>query len=371
MRFVLDARHAAQPGGFATYLRAIGSRLAHHTRADEQLRFWLTPSCEPLASGDGVTHHRVRAARSGLINLLLSGRFDALRRDDVFHAPANVLPYALPCRTVVTVHDILWLTHPQWCQPNRWTRPISRAYYSTGIWHALHAADRIITVSAASADSILQRAPQVRSRLHVIHNAADPEYRLAASTEVAERRARELLGFDAPYFIVVGLNQTSKGHAHALRGFAALAASSARLVFVQRVNKGGELVRLAAALGVADRVVFLNALPRADIIPLMQSARALVHPSLWEGFGIPPLEAMSVGCPVIASDIPAIREVVGSAGLLVEPASAPAITAAMQRICDDATLRSELRAQGLERARDFSWDKAAAQTLDIYREAAR
>jgi alpha-1,3-rhamnosyl/mannosyltransferase len=371
MRFVLDARYAARLGGIGTYVRAVGSRIAAMNAGAHPLRFWTAVDSEPISSAPGVTHHHVRRAAASLATLLWPAHLDRLHRDDVFHAPANILGFGLPCRTILTLHDTLWLTRPDWCQPNRLARPFSRRYFKLGIHHGMQTATRIITVSHASADGILQCAPSTRERLVVIPNAADPEFRPPEARTEAARRASEILGFHEPYFLVLGQHQESKGHTFTLAGFAAMRSNSARLVFVQRLNRGGALFRMADELGVADRVSFLGALSKTALIPVMQSALALVYPSLSEGFGIPTLEAMSVGCPVIASDIPSLREVLAGAGMLVPPACASAITSAMQRVYDEPALREELRGRGLERAPAFSWDKTAALTHEVYRDMAR
>lgn len=127
---------------------------------------------------------------------------------------------------------------------------------------------------------------------------------------------------------------------------------------------------MATDLGILDRVHFVRQVDTPDLVALLQSATALLQPSLSEGFGIPVLEAMACGCPVVASDIPALREVLGEAGTLVPINDDVALGAAIRRLADDLILRQEQRARGLERAQHFSWDKTAAQTLEVYREAA-
>jgi glycosyltransferase involved in cell wall biosynthesis len=370
MRFVIDARRAgARPSGIGTYVRAVGTRLAEQT--DEPVRFWVPPDAPPVSTRPNVTQHVLRSGTASLGSLLWPSRLDQFQRDDVFHATANILGFGLPCRSIVTLHDVIWLEHPEWCQPNPWLLPFSRRYFSVGIHHGIAAAERIITVSQAAADTILRTAPQVRKRLVVIPLAADPDFQPAVSRSESARRAAELLGFREPYFLVVGQNQPSKGHAYALSAFARAALQGVRLVFVQRLRHGRGIHAQAQALGIADRVSFVGAKSRKDLISLMQGATALLQPSLAEGFGLPTLEAMASGCAVIASAIGPIAEVVGDAGCLVAPAQVEPLARALSRVATEPSYADELRARGLERAAAFSWERTAEQTLAVYREVAR
>ena len=152
-------------------------------------------------------------------------------------------------------------------------------------------------------------------------------------------------------------------------GFAAGSAPDEILVLVQRTSTGRGLKRRVDELGISERVRWLPDLQLADLIMLLQSARALLQPSIVEGFGLPALEAIACGCPVIASDTPALVEVLGGAGLHAAVGSASALAREIQRMRDDG-LRSELVVRGIERAKQFDWDITARLTLEVYREAA-
>jgi glycosyltransferase involved in cell wall biosynthesis len=365
MRFVIDARRAGpRPSGIGTYARAVGSRLA--AVSSRECRFWIAPGAEPIAGGAHVTHHVVRGGTASLGSLLWPARLDVLRPDDVFHATANILGFNLPRRSVLTLHDVLWLEHPSWCQPNPWLLPFSAAYFRVGIQHGLRAAAHIITVSQAAADTIVRSAPQVQARLSVIPLAADPDFRPPESRSESVARAAKLLGFSDPYFLVVGQNQASKGHRYALEAFATALPRRHRLLFVQRLRAGQGIHRDARELGLGERVVFVGPRSRADLVTLLQAASALVQPSLAEGFGLPVLEAMASGCPVVASDIPTLREVLGGAGCLFPVANSGELARALTRVAGEPGLRAELRAHGLERAATFSWDRTAEATLQVY-----
>ncbi|MEO7036204.1 MAG: glycosyltransferase family 1 protein [Polyangiaceae bacterium] len=370
MRFVLDARYAGpRPSGIGNYVRAIAARLpALAPNAD--FEFWLPKGTEPLSASPRVQHRTVSAPPSGLLTLAGPSFLGELEPGDLFHTPANVLGFHVPCPALVTVHDTMWLEHLAWCQPRPWLRPISGAYFGIGIRRALRHAARILTVSQASADDIVRVEPSAAQRVVVVPNAHEACFRTPESRDAARALAADTLGFDEPYFLVVGQNQPSKGHPLALEAFAAAALSGYRLVFVQRLEVGRGLHRLAQRLGVAERVHFSEAVSLERLVSLYQSASALLQPSLAEGFGLPALEGMACGTPVIAHDIPALREVLGTAGHLVPVGDVNALSQALKRVVLEPPWASELAARGVERARAFSWDRAAELTWQVYSEVA-
>ncbi|HEX7669510.1 MAG TPA: glycosyltransferase family 1 protein [Polyangiaceae bacterium] len=366
----MDARYAGpQVSGIGNYVRGIASRLPHLSR-DARFRYWTRPGTRRLSAAPNASEATVRPRPAGLATLFWPSLLDELRPDDVFHAPANILGYGLPCRAIVTVHDVMWLDHLEWCQPRPWLRPLSKRYYTAGILRALRHAERILTVSQASADAIVRIERSAHSRIVVTPNGHEAHFRPPLSREEARADAARRLGFDAPFFLVVGQNQPSKGHAIAVQAFAEAALPHHRLVLVQRLERGRGLDRLVRDLGIGDRVAFASQLPLEGLVALVQSATALVQPSLAEGFGLPVLEAMASGCPVIASDIPPLREVLGGAGCLVPAGSTNALRQAFSDLAKDPARLAEQRERGLLRARNFSWDRSAALTLEVYRDVA-
>jgi len=234
---------------------------------------------------------------------------------------------------------------------------------------AMRHATRIIAVSEATAARIRAVSPESSERIVVTHNAADAAFHPPSDAAAAAERARAVLGSAAPYYLVVGKNEPYKGHEVAVRAFARAARPEELLVLVQRNGAGQRLAALAEGLGVASRVRFVPNVSADDLVGLLQSARALLQPSLIEGFGIPALEAMACGCPVVGSDTPALVEVMGGAGLHAAVGNADALASAMQRL-EEPELRSQLVQRSLARARDFDWDKTARATLAVYRQAA-
>ena len=368
-RFVIDARYVrARPSGIGNYVAALIARFPA-LAPEAQFRLWCHPERPEPVVGPNVSRLVVPAAADGLRTLLRPASLDELSPEDVIHFPFSLLGRGLPCPSVVTVHDLMWLEHAPKVDARPLLRRVRARYYQAGMRFALAHATRLIAVSRATADRVLAVAPGSARRVHVIHNAAGAAFVAPVDREAAARRAAELIGSAAPYYVVVGKNEPYKAHQLVLQAFAREAQPGELLVLVQRTRRGAGLERLAQELGIADKLRWLPTLSEPELVTVLQAARALLQPSLVEGFGIPALEAMASGCPVIASDTPSLVEVLGGAGLHSAVGDAADLAAAMRKL-RDGSLREELRARGLERARNFSWDVAAAQTLEVYREAA-
>ncbi len=368
-RFVIDARYVRTgPSGIGIYVAALIARLPA-LAPEARFRLWTHPDNPDPVMASNVSSLVVSATADGLRTLFRPASLDELAPDDVVHFPFSLLGRGLPCPSVVTIHDLMWLEHPEKVDARPLMRRLRARYYRLGMRTALADATRLIAVSEATADRIRAVAPESAARVRVIHNAAGPAFAAAVDLRASQARAAQLLGSDAPYYLVVGKNEPYKAHQLVLEAFAREARPEELLVLVQRTRRGAGLDLLAQRLGIAARVRWLPTLSELELVTVLQAARALLQPSLVEGFGIPVLEAMASGCPVIASDTPALVEVLGGAGLHAPVGDSAGLAAAMRRL-HDGSLRDELRARGLERAKAFSWDAAAAATLEVYREAA-
>ncbi len=369
MRLVLDARYLGpKTSGIGNYVRAIATRLPR-LAPELELRLWLPPAGDlPEALEGRSTVRRISAIPNGVASLLAPHWWEGWRSGDLFHSPANILGFGIPAPSVVTVHDVMWLDHLSWCQPNPWLRPISFAFFQTAIRHALTQAKRILTVSQASADAILRRYPGAGPRIVVARNAHEACFQPPAEPAKVRAEAARVLGFDEDYVLVVGQNVPSKGHELALEAFARSAPRHLRLVLVQRLLPGAALAAQAKRLGITERVTFASELPFASLLAVLQSARVLLQPSRAEGFGLPALEAMASGCPVIASDIAPLVEVLGTGGLTFASGDADALSSVLQRYFASSSAYAEQRARGLVRAKDFSWERTAELTVATYRE---
>jgi glycosyltransferase involved in cell wall biosynthesis len=368
-RFVIDARYVdAKPSGIGRYVEALIQRLPSLAPATE-FELWTHPERPQPVSFANAHCSPLRARADGLRTLLAPSLLGALRPNDVVHFPFSLLGRGLSCATVVTIHDLMWLEQPELVDRRPWLRRARQAFYQRGMLGALARASRIIAISEATAARIRAIAPASAERVRVTHNAASSAFVPSADEAAARHAAASIIGSSAPYYLVVGKNEPYKAHEVALEAFARAAGADELLVLIQRAGSGAGLNRLASELGIAKRLRFLPSVSQSELLSLLQGARALLQPSIVEGFGIPVLEAMAAGCPVIASDTPALVEVLGGAGLHAPIGDRGGFAAALTRL-RDPQLREGLRQRGLQRARHFDWDQTAAATLAVYREAA-
>jgi alpha-1,3-rhamnosyl/mannosyltransferase len=290
------------------------------------------------------------------------------RRDGaaVYHAPHYVCPPVLPCPAVVTVHDLIHLRFP----PTR-GRALGPLYARVMLRLAAWRAAALLTVSEATRRDLVARLGVRPERVRVIPNGVAAAFAPAADPEAVAAGLGDL-GVVAPYVLFVGNPLPHKNLDRLLRAWAGLPGEAGRLV-VAGVAPGRRAAVDAAvvAAGVGGRVHVLPPVPRAALVRLYQGARAVACPSLWEGFGLPALEAMACGTAVVASDRGALPEVVGDAALTVDPTRVDALREALYALTVQESLRAALAARGVARARTFSWRRAAEATLAVYATAGR
>jgi glycosyltransferase involved in cell wall biosynthesis len=369
-RFVIDARYVEpKPSGIGRYVEALIERLPR-LAPSEHFHLWAHPARPEPVKAPNVSASPVSAPSDGLRTLLTPSLLGELGVDDVIHLPFSILGRGLRCASVVTIHDLMWLEQPELVEGRPFLRRVRQPYYRRGMRWALQHATRLIAVSEATRARMLALVPECEERVSVTHNAADVSFAPPADAAAAARAAAQVIGSSAPYFLVVGKNEPYKGHEVAIAAFARAAVNDELLVMIQRSSGGQKLVALADRLGIGQRVRWLPAVSSEQLVALVQSAHALLQPSLVEGFGIPAVEAMAAGCPVIGSDTPALLEVMGNAGLHARAGDAEALARAIDALREPG-LREQLRARGRARARDFDWERTAAATLEVYREARR
>jgi glycosyltransferase involved in cell wall biosynthesis len=326
----------------------------------------------PLCNAPNVIERVVRWEANGPVTLFCLPRLVDLSGVDLFHAPFNILPHGLKMPSVATVHDLMWLKRPELAGSGAWGR-VEALFYGHGIRRALEHATRILTVSSATLADIRTFDQRAYGRTSVVPPAVLEDFRpLAGAWGMdAVRRVREKwLRGASRYVIAVGQSSPYKNHEAVLRSFATAFADAPefKLVVVQRLGDDAPMRRLATHLGLLDRVVLLGEIPRADLVALYNGAALLCHPSLWEGFGLPLVEAMACGCPVVTSPCASMPEVAGHAALYAMPDDPRAIAHALRRIAFDPVLARALRERGLARVRALpSWDDFARAHLEVYR----
>jgi len=307
---------------------------------------------------------------------------------DVLHCPDFIPPFRRRCPAVITVHDLAFLLYPSILTPD------SARYYGQ-IRRAVESAEGIIAVSHNTQRDMQQLLGVPADRVTVIHHAAEERFRpLSDQAEVDRYLARE--GLPRDFILFVGTVEPRKNLTTLLRAYGRLL-KEADLPGGWRTGAGSqspdpqpppgswpklvlagargwlydEVYRVVEQFRLMDHVISLEEVTPDDLVFLYNAARLFVFPSLYEGFGFPPLEAMACGTPVVSSNTSSLPEVVGNAALTVDPRDEVALAEAIWRGLTDETLRSNLRAAGLRQAASFSWHTTVEQTLEVYRKAAR
>ncbi len=283
-------------------------------------------------------------------------------RPDVLFVPSHVLPIICPVPGVVTVHDLGYLAYP------RAHRRFDRWYLDWTTRRHTRVAAHILADSEATRQDLIRHYGADPRRITVVYPGLDPAFRpLDDMGQLSAVRSR--YGIQPDYIIHVGTLQPRKNLHRLLDalehpGTTQYALRNIRLLLVGKPGwLAGNLLARVTAMG--DRVRLLGHVDQRDLPALISGARALVMPSLYEGFGFPVLEAMACGTPVVASNVSSLPEVAGDAALLVDPRDTDALADALARILTDEDLRAELRWRGLERAQQFTWQRAAQQTLTV------
>ncbi len=279
---------------------------------------------------------------------------------DLLHSPKSTLPSGLSCPSVMTVHDVIFLRHgssyPAWF---RW-------YWSRTLNRSVERATKILCVSKTTAKDVEELLPGSRGKVHPVQSGVN----LAAFASLSAERGedvRKRLGVSPPYFFFVGNITIRKNIPFLVDAFATIRNEfPGTLVLAGGHDYGSEgIVRKLSG----DAVRFVGRVSDEELAALYQGAVALVYPSKYEGFGLQALEAMAAGCPVVASTGGALPEVVGDAGILQDPEDAQAWADAMIRLWKDDGFRRDLVGKGRERLEDFTWERTAQKTMELYEQA--
>ena len=365
MRIVLDARKL-HDFGIGTYIRNLVTGLgALDTTTDYILLTKPGDTATATAAGPNFRAIVESAKPYSLAEQWRVPLAAARARADLLHEPHYVLPPLTRCRTVVTIHDCIHLRLPEYL-PSR----AAFVYAHTMIRLAARKANRVLTVSEASKRDILHYTGISPDKVTVIYNGLDERF-AAAPDAAAIDRVRQRFQLDHPFVLYVG---NIKPHKNLERLIAAFAAArpdgpeGLKLVVIGDETSNYPSVRQAVHRHRLDKHVrFFGFQPAATLVVFYRLARAFAFPSLCEGFGLPPLEAMANETPVVTSNLSSLPEVAGDAALLVDPYDVASIADGIRRAVTDEPLRQMLIARGRERARQFSWRKAAADTLAAYR----
>ena len=377
MRIGIDARFLTHPqaGGFRTYTRSLVAALADVDHDNEYVLYVDRAPETPLALGPNFTVRPVPATVP-LVGMAWREQVELPRlaaQDhlDLFHAPSLTGPLRLDCPTVVTIHDMIWRRElPRRLSLNK--HAVMDWYYRHVPERAARRANAIITVSRASGDSITQGLGTPPEHVHVTYEAAHARFRPVAEPD-ALAGVRAKFGLPDSFLLAMGSADPRKNVAGLLRAYAALPAQEqARCplaIVWANPHLASGLAELGEALGIRPHLHFLQGVEDEDLVLLYNAATLFVFPSHYEGFGLPLLEAMACGTPVVASNNSSIPEIAGDAALLVDSNDDAALAGALAQVLSDEGLRARMAEQGKAQASEFSWARCARETMAVYQEA--
>lgn len=287
---------------------------------------------------------------------------------DVLHVQFTAPPLA-PCRVVCTIHDLAFEHLPETFKRRSWIQ------MRMTVRHTAKNAARIITVSEYSKRDIVETYGIPAEKIAVTHEAAPAHFQPVIS-ENELQRARQTYGIEGEYVLSVGSIQPRKNLTRLIAAYSRLRTkrTEGKLPKLVLVGKQawlyGETLKAIKDFGLSDSVILTGYVPESDLPALYSGALCFIYPSYFEGFGLPPLEAMKCGAAVIVGNRTSLPEVVGNAAVMVDPFDIDALAFAIEKLIDDSDFRSRLRVQGLERSKKFSWHSTARKTLAVYKQAA-
>ena len=368
MRIAIDVRKL-HDFGIGTYVRNLVRWLARLDQESEYVLICRPEDCEHVEQlGPNFRPLPDRSPNYSVFEQL-TVPVDLVRaRADLFHAPHYVLPAFTPCRSIVTIHDCIHLMFPQYL-PGR----LAHTYARVAFWIAAHRSARVLTVSEASKRDILRLCPVPSDKVDVIYNAIDDRFNQPPDA-TQMMRVRERYQLHDRFLLYSGNVKPHKNLERLIDAFARLRRQGIDdiklLITGSEISRYATLRRAVHRYNLHQHVRFLGFLSAETLATLYHLADAFVFPSLYEGFGLPPLEAMASGTPVLTSNVSSLPEVVGDAALLIDPYDPVAIADGLRRILSDDSMRARLISRGRERAARFSWEESAGRVLSIYRQVA-
>jgi len=354
----IDARKEAD-GGIGRYIRNLVKGLL--LTGTDDVFAWL----KPQSKFQDFKHHRFypETEKAGLYSvseqISLSGKVNR-SSVDIFHAPHYVVPVRLTPPSVVTIHDVIHLVYPK--------SPLHKFYAYFQIKHAIKAAGVVITPSGFSERELIRRFPEASDKTVVIAYGIEEFFTQRSEKAMQENEGQPLLPEN--YLFYAGNHKPHKNLSQLLEICREMFKKYPNLFLVLTGSRGSErgaVYRKAKQLGIEEKVKFTGNLDNDALAACYSRALVFVFPSLYEGFGFPPLEAMACRTPVIAFDVATMPEVVGNGGILVPREDGAAFFRALDRLISDPALRRQWGRKGEERAKMFRWNQSVKKHIEVYR----
>lgn len=369
MRIGIDARLTYhQKAGISRYTLHLISELAEMDRENDYLIFQHRKHTTPLVSAPNFTRKTLYSPVHNRLEQPMLWLEMRLHQLDLLHSTDFIPPLYSRVPSVITVHDLAFLRWPHFLTED------NAAYYSQ-IDRGVRRAQHVIVPSHSTKNDVISHLGVPDNKISVIYEAAAPLYRpIPVAPALADLQQR----YNIPdkYMLFVSTIEPRKNIEGLLRAFHHLRQKyNVHDVGLVLAGKPGwlyeEIYRTAEELGLQESAFFIGRVTDEDLHKLYVAAQVHLHPALYEGFGLPPLEAMACGTPTIVSNTSSLPEVVGDAALTVNPQNWEEIAVAMHRVLSSPDLREELRQKGMQRAAIFSWQRAAAETLAVYEKVVR
>jgi glycosyltransferase involved in cell wall biosynthesis len=367
VRIGIDVRKI-KDGGIGTYISELLERIIPADSSNEYTLFFAP---EDISEYDYSWHNVVKKInRSGKYSLgeHVSFPIQAQKEKlDLFFFPHYTKSWWMPCPSVTTVHDLIHLRFPEYL-PN----PLARHYAKLIIGRACRSSEVVIADSEATKRDLLGLFSVEERKIKVVYIGVDHQVYLPLQEEEKLTAFREKYSLFKPFILYVGALKPHKNLPVLLRGYSLsrLRGRFDLLIATLLAGDTGRIDRFVTELQVQDNVRYLFSLSKAELALLYNCAHFLVLPSLYEGFGLPALEAMACGCPVIVSNRASLPEVVGEAGLLFDPTSPEELAERMSLLAADSELYHKLKEEGRIQAQKFRWEGAAEKILRVFREVA-
>ena len=362
--YVLDARSAINHfPGIGRYVSNLAQAMVPQLANDERLVLLIDSSRPsrwqlPAQSGRGVQWVETAVSPFSLSQQWHIPRLLKQLGADVYHSPYYLMPYAPGVPTVLTFYDLIPQFFPQYSSFR------ARLFVRQTTRLALRTAYQIIAISEATRRDLLAHYPVPSERVTTVSLAADPHFQLQSAVEMA--RVRQKYDLPTRYVLYLGSNKPHKNLLNLIKGWALLDTDVTLVIAGSWNNQYPQAKEAAAAVN--KRIIFLGTVDENDLPSLYARATVFVFASLYEGFGLPVIEAMACGTAVACSNTFSLPEVGGDAVAYFDPAKPQEIATILQHLLQDDSYRDGLREKGLIQARKFSWEKTAVSTLQIYRQ---